>query len=82
MALFVNVGYQQQLIEQGVDLLIAGETDNYGFRFAQELGIPMIETSHELSENRGLRHFTEMLSQKFPKTEFLFYENKCVWEMR
>lgn len=82
MGLFVNIGYQQQLIEQGVDLLIAGETDNYGFRFAQELGIPMIETSHEISENRGLRHFTEMLSQTFEDTSFEFHENKCAWEMR
>ena len=82
MALFVNVGYQQKLIDQGVDLLIAGETDNYGFRFAQELGIPMIETSHEISENKGIRHFAEMLGQKFENTEFAFYENECVWEMR
>lgn len=82
MALFVNVGYQQKLIEQGVDLLIAGETDNYGFRFAQELGIPMIETSHEVSENRGLHHFMEMLRERFTDTEFVFFENECVWEMR
>lgn len=82
MALFVNVGYQQRLIEQGCDLLIAGETDNYGFRFAQELGIPMIETSHELSENRGLAHFTQMLAQAFPAVRFTFFENPCVWQMR
>lgn len=42
----------------------------------------MIETSHEISENRGLRHFTEMLGQQFSDTEFTFYENECVWEMR
>ena len=54
LGLFVNVGYQQRLIEQGCDVFIAGESDNYGFRFAQECGIPMIETSHELSANDGL----------------------------
>ncbi|MCJ7549688.1 MAG: Nif3-like dinuclear metal center hexameric protein, partial [Anaerolineae bacterium] len=58
LGLFVNVGYQQSLIEQDCDVFIAGETDNYGFRFSREVGIPMIETSHELSENPGLRRFT------------------------
>ena len=79
LGLFVNVGYQQSLIEQGCDVFIAGETDNYGFRFSQEVGIPMIETSHELSENPGLRRFTGMLQTAFPEVSFSFYENPCVW---
>jgi len=79
LGLFVNVGYQQSLIEQGCDVFIAGETDNYGFRFSQEVGIPMIETSHELSENPGLRRFTGMLQTTFPEISFSFYENPCVW---
>ena len=70
LGLFVNVGYQQRLIEQGCDVFIAGESDNYGFRFAAECGIPMIETSHELSENDGLRRFAEMLSGGFPDVQF------------
>ena len=32
--LFVNVGYQQRLVELGCDVFIAGESDSYGFRFA------------------------------------------------
>jgi len=79
MGLFVNVGYQQQLLELGCDVLVAGESDNYGFRFAVESGIPMIETSHELSENPGLRQFTGMLAHAFPKVEFRFFENTCIW---
>lgn len=82
LGLFVNVGYQQRLIEQGCDVFIAGESDNYGFRFAAELGIPMIETSHELSENDGLRRFTEMLARAFPAVCCRFFENACAWEMR
>jgi putative NIF3 family GTP cyclohydrolase 1 type 2 len=81
LGLFVNVGYQQQLIEQGCDVFISGESDNYGFRFAEEYGIPTIETSHEVSENPGLRHFTEMLAASFPAVEFCFFENGCAWEM-
>ncbi len=81
LGLFVNVGYQQQLITQGCDVFIAGESDNYGFRFAVEAGIPMIETSHEISENPGLRRFTAMLQQAFPEVRFSFYENPCIWHM-
>lgn len=79
LGLFVNVGYQQKLIEQGCDVFIAGESDNYGFRFSQEVGIPMIETSHEISENPGLRQFTEALQTAFPEVVFSFYENPCAW---
>jgi putative NIF3 family GTP cyclohydrolase 1 type 2 len=80
LGLFVNVGYQQQLIEQRCDVFIAGESDNYGFRFAAECGIPMIETSHEVSENPGLRRFVALLSETFPGVEFKFFENECVWK--
>jgi putative NIF3 family GTP cyclohydrolase 1 type 2 len=82
LGLFVNVGYQQQLVELGCDVFIAGEADDYGFRFAVEAGIPMIETSHEISENPGLRHFAEMLAAEFPGINVAFYENPCVWEAR
>ena len=30
----------------------------------------MIETSHEVSENPGLRRFTALLSETFPGVEF------------
>ena len=81
LGLFVNVAYQQSLISLGCDVFIAGESDNYGFRFALEAGIPMIETSHEVSENPGLRHFTKILQARFPATSFTFFENPCCWEI-
>jgi len=80
MGLFVNVSYMQALIELGaVDVMICGETDNYGIRFCEELGIDVIETSHEVSENRGLRKFTDTLRAKFERLEISFYENPPVW---
>jgi len=82
LGLFVNVGYQQALVELGCDVFIAGEADDYGFRFAVEAGIPMIETSHEVSENPGLRHFSQMLADAFPGLNVAFYECPCVWEVR
>jgi putative NIF3 family GTP cyclohydrolase 1 type 2 len=81
LGLFVNVGYQQQLIELNCDVFIAGESDSYGFRFAAEAGIPMIETGHEISENPGLRQFTQFLTQHFPSVDFTFYEVPSIWRI-
>jgi putative NIF3 family GTP cyclohydrolase 1 type 2 len=81
LGLFVNVAYQQALVAQDCDVFIAGESDNYGFRFAHEVGIPMIETSHEISENPGLRVFADMLHNTFPDLELEFFENPCIWQM-
>jgi len=82
LGLFVNVQYQQRLIEMGCDVMIAGETDNYGFRFSAECGIPMIETGHEISENEGLKHFCEMLQTRFESLDILFYQCEPIWQMQ
>ena len=81
LGLYSNVAYQQRLIEQACDVLIAGESDNYGFRFSKECGIPMIETSHELSELPGLRHFVTVLGKAFPDLHVHLFEETCAWEM-
>lgn len=79
LGLFVNVGYQQWTIENGCDVLIAGESDSYGFRFSAECGVPMIETSHEASEMPGLRHFAAMLAERHPDVRFEFHDNGPAW---
>lgn len=81
LGLSVNVAYQEFLVEQGCDVFIAGESDNYGMRFAQECGISMIETSHEVSENHGLRKFARIIAEEFPELDVDFYENHRVWTM-
>lgn len=79
LGLFVNVDYMQRLVDHGCELFIAGETDNYGFRFAIDAGIDMIETSHETSENPGLKHFTDLLRKEFSRIPVEYYENKIPW---
>ena len=79
LGLFVNVAYQQWLLKRGCDVLIAGESDSYGFRFSAECGVPMIETSHEASEIPGLRKFTDMLAEKHPDVAFEFFDNGNAW---
>ncbi len=81
LGLFVNVHYVQTLIDLGVDTLICGETDNYGFRFPAELGIAVIETSHEVSEVRGLRMFVDVLGREL-HIDARFADTPCIWEIQ
>ncbi|MHB1357094.1 MAG: Nif3-like dinuclear metal center hexameric protein, partial [Anaerolineae bacterium] len=74
LGLFVNVSYQQMCIARQCDVLIGGESDSYGLHFANELGIPFIETGHEVSENPGLAHWVLMLEKRFPELEVIFYD--------
>jgi putative NIF3 family GTP cyclohydrolase 1 type 2 len=80
LGLFVNVGYMQRLLDMGCDAFVAGESDSYGFRFAAEGGVPIIETSHEDSENPGLRRFCELLAERFPEIEVDFIEVVRPWD--
>lgn len=82
LGLMANVGYMQSLVFHNCDAFIAGETDNYGFNFAIDSGIEMIETSHEVSENPGLKHFSDMLKEKFHGVPVIFFENKIPWKLK
>lgn len=83
LALFVNVHYMQRLIDMvpDIDVMIAGETDAYGFRFCTELGIDVIETSHEISENAGLGLFAQALAKQFPHLDVRHIADEVVWSM-
>ena len=68
-------------VRSGVDVFVAGETDNYGFRYAAECGAALIETSHEVCENPGLRHFSQMVAERFPDLRVTFYENRPPYQV-
>jgi putative NIF3 family GTP cyclohydrolase 1 type 2 len=80
LGLFVNVKFVQGLLDIGVDTLICGESDNYGFRFADELDVAVIETSHEVSEAQGLKVFAERLRAALD-IDVRFADVPCVWKM-
>ena len=69
-----NISYLESLVELGADVLIAGEADEYGFTFANDSGVPMIETGHSLSENIGMESFGEQLRGSFPGLKTVFFE--------
>lgn len=79
MALFVNLWYPMKLIELGAQLIIAGETDNYGFRFVRESGADIIECSHEVSENRGIAKLGDLLREKMRDVKIVDFCNPCIW---
>ena len=64
MGLFVNVSYPQHLKRLGADAVICGESDSMGFHFCVESDLPIIETSHEVSENAGLEKFAALLAER------------------
>jgi putative NIF3 family GTP cyclohydrolase 1 type 2 len=75
-----NVGYMNRLLEHAPDVFIAGESDNYGLHFAWESGVPMIETSHDLSEDPGLEQYAAELRAAFPDLKVTFYANRLPWQ--
>jgi len=81
LGLFVNATFIQDLIANGCEALIAGETDNYAMRMALEAGVDIIETSHEVSESKGLRRFAHELANLCPDLEVFFYEVVRCWKM-
>jgi putative NIF3 family GTP cyclohydrolase 1 type 2 len=74
LGLFVNVSFIESLLAHGPDVLIAGESDDYGMRYVLDAGLTMIETSHSASENPGLRAFASRLARDFPTIKTVFHE--------
>ncbi len=50
-------------------------------RMVLEAGVDVIETSHEISENAGLKNFTSDLAKMRPDVEVCFYELPCCWKI-
>ncbi|OGV80333.1 MAG: hypothetical protein A3K19_04255 [Lentisphaerae bacterium RIFOXYB12_FULL_65_16] len=73
LGLDTNVGYQATCVNLGAEVLIAGECDEYGFSFARDAGVPMIETGHALSENPGVKLFAARLEQEFAGLKTVFH---------
>jgi putative NIF3 family GTP cyclohydrolase 1 type 2 len=81
LGLHSNVAYIQSLIAMGVDVMIAGESDNYGMRFCTEIGIDLIETSHETSEMPGLVRLGELIAADFKGLDVRIHQQDCIWQV-
>ncbi len=61
-----QVHMPQAAMEMGAEAIIIGDMSEFVVIAALEMGMPVIETSHSVSENPGIRRQAEILSQKFP----------------
>lgn len=80
LGLSTNVSFIESLLGHDPDLLIAGETDDYAMRFVLDAGIAMIETTHSVSENRGLHTFAARLGSDFPDLPVVYFDVGVPWE--
>ena len=68
----------EALINEKPDVLIAGESDCYGFLYATDAGVPMIETSHDTNECPGVAVFADLLRRQVPLPVH-YHENRRCW---
>ena len=76
MGLFLNASYQAELLKHEPDAFISGEADSYAMGFAADSGIYLIETGHEISENIGIKNFSERISGELEDVKVSYFENK------
>ncbi len=58
------------------DAFISGEVDCFAMHFAQDSGVYLIETGHEISENPGMKNFANKLSGELDGVKVSYFENK------
>lgn len=81
VSLSQNRYWMRRLIENGAQAIICGELDESAMFFAKECGISLIETSHVLSENIGLKEFVARLSHVFKRIPVKFYEMRVPYKI-
>jgi len=80
LGLSTNITFIESLLAHEPDVLIAGETDDYAMRFVLDAGVSMIETTHSVSENPGLKNFARQLQSEFPDLKIVFFDPGIPWQ--
>jgi len=80
LGLSLNAQFLNQQTLFGVDAMIAGEMDEYAMEMVVDAGIPIIETSHAVSENIGIRNFAERFARDHPRLKVVYHENARPWQ--
>ncbi|UCH35699.1 MAG: Nif3-like dinuclear metal center hexameric protein [Armatimonadota bacterium] len=75
-----NISFWETLLQHGAEVVLTGESDEYAMRYAVDSDIGIIETTHPISENPGLRRFCDILRREFPGVAVEFYECGVPWE--
>ncbi len=80
-ALSSNRYFTRRMIENGAEAIICGELDEAAMFFALEYGVCLIETSHVLSENPGIKEFADDLRRSFGSVPVEFFEIKIPYKI-
>ena len=80
-ALSFNRYFTRRMIENGAEAIICGELDEAAMFFALESGVCLIETSHVLSENPGIKDFADDLKHRFSSVPVEFFEIKIPYKI-
>jgi len=72
--------FPEELYHLGAEAAVFGEMLDYTMRCAIELGMPVIETSHVLSENFGVVGMVEFLRGRLPGIKVVFLDPGLPWE--
>lgn len=79
LGLSLNIGFVETLLRYKPQVLIAGEMDEYSEYYILDAGVNMIEVGHSVSENIGLKHFSDILKQHYPDVKVVFFECLKPW---
>ena len=69
-----NLYWHRRLIENGAEVCVCGEIDEFACHHALESGLCLIETSHTLSESMGMRAFADDVRSRFPRLKVVSHD--------
>lgn len=64
---------------KGADVLISGDIQDGRARYADEIGLPIIDAGDYYTENPGAKHLVEILKEKIPDIDILFLDPGKPW---
>jgi putative NIF3 family GTP cyclohydrolase 1 type 2 len=80
IGLSFNIAFWETLLRHGAQVVLTGETDEYAMHYAADNDIGIVETTHAISENPGLRRFCDVLRERFPEVPVEFFECGVAWQ--
>ncbi len=73
MGLSQNIYWVEQAIKHGAQCGIAGEMDEFFMRFVSDCRFPVIETSHQVSEEAGVCQYAADLRRLYPQLKVVVF---------
>jgi putative NIF3 family GTP cyclohydrolase 1 type 2 len=75
------LSWEEHLMGLDVEVVIAGETNDFAQRFAIDSGVALIETCHSASEEPGLAALASDMAPSFPGVRIVFLKQVIPWNI-